>query len=293
MNIICCENSEHLAIKVADALGFDCCKADVERYSCGEICVRANGCDSDVIVIANTKDHESWIELFLLLNALRDAKSIILCISYLGYSRHDKDIARVSKGDEVFVTFLENFKNIISCIFVDCHSLPKIRIPFQHLSAETLFSNDIRKNYSDDLAKNEIVIVSPDEGRRGQAISLAENLGCQALIGKKTRDANGKVNQLIINGEVKGKRCILFDDIVDSGSSLCHAANVLMRAGAKDVSAFVSHGVLSGFAVGDLENSVLTRIVLTDSILRHEALPEKFEDLSLASLIVDAIRCIL
>lgn len=293
MQIVYCENSEHLAIKIAKSLDLPCNKCEVKRYPCRELCVNARASDSDVIVIANTKDHESWIELFLLLNALRDAKSIILCISYLGYSRHDKDIAGVSKGDDVFVRFLENFENIISCIFVDCHSLPKIRIPFQHLSAETWFADDIRKTYSDDLAKNEIVIVSPDEGRRGQALSIAENLGCQVLIGKKTRDANGKVNQLIINGEVKGKRCILFDDIVDSGSSLCHAANVLMRAGAKDVSAFVSHGVLSGFAVGDLENSVLTRIVLTDSILRHEALPEKFEDLSLASLIVDAIRCIL
>ncbi|MBE6447049.1 MAG: ribose-phosphate pyrophosphokinase [Alphaproteobacteria bacterium] len=289
MVVVSCENSFHLASEIANLLAVGCCRSEIFNYSCGEEAVRVNTYDPEVLVVASTADQRSWMELYLLLNALRDAKTIVLCVSYLGYARQDEDKFRKSKGGEVFVKFLENFSNILSCIFIDCHSMPQIKIPFQHLSAEEVFVNHIQSKHN----VSDVVLVSPDEGRREQVIRMSKMLGCAALIGKKTRDCRGRVEKVIFDGDVQGKGCILIDDIVDTGTSLCHASRALAVAGSQEIIAYVTHGVLSGSAVDDLSNSVIKKIFLTNSIQQEVKLPVKFGNLSLASLIVGALRCIL
>ncbi len=290
MNIIYTSNSEHLAKLIAHDLDVPCRKTYVEKFNCGELKVLIYPFNTEeVIIITQTSSNEAWIELFLTLNVLRNVKKIILCITYLGYSRQDKDIPFSSKADTLFLTFLETFKNIFYCIFVDCHNKPYIKIPMIHLSTQELFIQDIQKHY-----KNKgVIIVSPDKGRAHISNSIAKILGCTSINGEKIRDDNGKIVHISFNCNLDNKLCILCDDIIDTGKTLLFSADQLFKMGTKEIVTYATHAVFNEKTEKLLSQSNITRIVITDSIQKKLKYPNKFEKLSIVSLIVKTIQAIL
>ena len=161
-------------------------------------------------------------------------------------------------------------------------------IPTDNLFAAPVFVKDIKDRYHGDA----LVIVSPDVGGVVRARAVAKRLGADLAIIDKRRERAGVSEVMNIIGDVDGRRCILVDDIVDSAGTLCNAAEALMEAGASAVSAYVTHGVLSGGAVARVVSSPLESLVTTDSILATEAVrvAQNVRRLSIAPLMAEAIR---
>ncbi|GHU16814.1 ribose-phosphate pyrophosphokinase [Alphaproteobacteria bacterium] len=286
--LVYCRSSQDLAKSVAQELAIPAFHSNVKCFNNKELVVSLGKSFREVVVIASTTNHDEWMELFLLLDALRSAKNVVLCLTYMGYSRQDQQEENESFGAGLFSRLLDTM-NISSCIILDNHCEPLLRTPTRHISARRIFEADISKKYKPDY----VAVVSPDIGGAYRADLSAKSLGCDFAICNKAKNVFGKLKSMYKLGDVSDKICVLIDDMVDSGSTLCYASDVLMSAGAKDVVAYCTHGVLSDGSIKKLEKSALTEIVLTDSIAHPQPLPEKFRKLSIASLIAEAIRCIL
>jgi ribose-phosphate pyrophosphokinase len=287
MEIIHTRNSRKLAQAMATIMRLTLYPGNVRRFSNDEISVSLRKSFREVIVVACTQDHDDWIELLLLLDALRGASKVILCMSYMGYSRQDQQIPNESFAAGMFAKILETM-NISNLVIVDNHSEPLARIPTQHISAKSIFEKDILSKYRSD----QIIVVSPDLGGVRRAYEISKSLNCSFIICNKSKNVFGELKKINPIGSVDGKVCVLIDDMIDSGATLCHASESLLRAGSRAVVAYCTHGVLSRGSVERLEKSDITEIVLTDSIFRDDFLPSKFRKLSIDSLVVDAIRSI-
>ena len=288
MEIIHTQNSEAFAKQLGEKLSLSVFSSNVRKFACGELCVSLPKPFYEAVVVASTVTNDDWIELFLLLDALRDAHRIILCMPYMGYARQDKKHLNEAQSAKMFVRFIDTFE-IAECVLTDCHSEPPFHTPIIHSSATELFAKEIAEKYSPE----EIAIVSPDVGGAYRAEQVAKALDVSPIICSKKRSLFGKPISVEVTGNVKDKICILIDDIVDSGATLCHATDALLDCGCKDVVAYVTHGVLSDGAVECLEKSRLSKITLTDSIRLKDKLSAKFERISIVSLIAETIRCIL
>ncbi|MDR2781723.1 MAG: ribose-phosphate diphosphokinase [Holosporaceae bacterium] len=286
MEIIYTKNSKELAKTLANELSFSAFPANVRRFNNDEIAVSLPKRFSNVIVLASVVTNEDWIELFLLLDALRNAEKVILCMPYMGYSRQDVQIPNESFGASLFSRLLE-VMNISQCIVLDNHSEPFLRIPFVHISAEKIFASNIVSKYD----TRKIVIVSPDVGGAYRANLVARAIGCDFAICNKVRDVFNKLKKIDVVGDVSNKVCILVDDIVDSGATVCHASNALLKAGGTVVVAYATHAILSKGAVPKLEESDIAELTFTDSISVEGKLSTKFKKIPIASLIAEAIRC--
>lgn len=288
MEIIYTKSSKNLAEKVADSLTTSSYPAIVKRFSNDEVIVSVSKSFAEATVIANTTSNNDWLELFLLLDALKNSRRINLCLTYMGYTRQDAINPNESNGGALFTKLLESF-NISKFIFLDNHNEPILSRPFEHLSTAPLFINDIKKKYEID----QIAIVSPDLGRAKNAQFISDSLSCGLAFCVKNKDIFEKVNKSKVFGDVANKVCILVDDIVDTGNTLYYAADALLKSGARKVIAYATHGILSKGSVDRLNNSEISEIILTDSIYNDIELPPKFKKLTIASLITEAIRCIL
>jgi len=286
MEIIHTRNSGELAKLIGKELSFAVFSDNVRVFNNEEIAVSVPKKIREAVVSAATLKNEDWIELFFLLDAMRETERLVLCMPYMGYSRHDVQNQNESFGAGLFSKLLETM-NVSHCILVDNHSEPFLRIPTSHISAEKIFRTNIANKYPSD----QLVVVSPDIGGAYRASAMARSLGCDFAVCNKWRDVFGDLKKSDIIGNVANKICVLIDDIVDSGSTLCHAADTLFKAGSRGVMAYVTHGVLSKGSIVDLEKSGMAEIVLTDSI--NNNLSGKFKKLSIASLIAEAIQCIL
>ena len=289
MEIIHIQNSGTFAKNLGSQLGLSVFSDNVKKFLCGEISVTSPKKFYEVIVVASTVTNDDWIELFLLLDALRDSHKIILCMPYMGYARQDKNYPNEARSSKVFSRFIDVFDNVSKCVLVDYHSEPSLRIPTIHVSATKIFAEEISKKYK----AKEIAIISPDIGGAYRAEETAKILGLSPIICSKKRSLFGKPISVDVTGDVKNKICILIDDIVDSGETLCHASEALLNCGCKEVVAYSSHGVLSEGAIERLEKSRLSEIVLSDSIRIENELTAKFKRISIVSLIAETIRCIL
>ena len=288
MEIIYTRNSEKLAKSVAEKLNLSASPALVKKFNNDEVQVCLQRGFSHVTVIANTLTNEDWFELFLLLDALKNARIVNLCLTYAGYSRQDKINLNESCGNMLFLKFLETF-NISNFIFLDNHNEPILRSSFQHLSAVPLFIQNIKDKYK----AEDIVIVSPDLGRAKDAQFIAETLKTDLAVCVKSRNVFNKVNKIKVLGDVENKICILIDDMIDSGSTLCHASAALLEVKAYKVVAYATHGIFSQRALQGLASSNIAEIVVTDSICCKGSLPNKFEKLSVAELLASAIRVLI
>jgi ribose-phosphate pyrophosphokinase len=206
----------------------------------------------------------------------------------MGYSRQDSQNKSESFGAGLFSRLLETM-NISSCIILDNHREPFIRIPTMHISAEKIFESDIMSKYN----SNKMVIISPDIGGAYRAEAISKALHCDFAICNKVKDVFGELKKTDVIGDVANKICVLIDDIIDSGATLCHASDALLKAGCKGVVAYSTHGIFSRGSMEKLSESDMIEITVTDSTEGEKNLPAKFRKLSIASLIAETIRCIL
>ena len=298
MKLLAGNSNRPLAEAIAVALNMSLTKAQVRRFADNEIFVTIdeNVRGEDVFVIQSTSypANDNLMELLICVDALKRASAsrITAVLPYFGYARQDRKTGGRTPISAKLVANLIERSGADRVLTMDLHS-GQIQgffdIPTDNLFPTPLLAGDIRDNYkhADDL-----LIVSPDVGGVVRARALASRLGIDLAIVDKRRDGPGKSEVMNIIGQVKDRRCILFDDIVDSAGTLCNAAAAIMAAGAAEVSAYVSHGVLSGAARERVKASVLKELVVTDSIegLQLGDQDSKVRQVTCANLIGEAIR---
>ncbi len=298
MKLLAANSNRTLAQAIGDYLDIPLTKARVQRFLDKEIFVTIdeNVRGEDVFVIQSTSypANDNLMELLICIDALTraSAKRITAVIPYFGYARQDRKTGGRTPISAKLVANLVTRAGAHRVLTMDLHA-GQIQgffdIPTDNLVAIPFMAKDIKLNYPD---PHELMIVSPDVGGVVRARALADRLNVDLAIVDKRRPRPGESEVMNIIGDVTGRRCILFDDIVDSAGTLCHAAKALMERGAKTVSAYVSHGVLSGPALERVADSVLSELVITDSIEATEAIRAnpKMRIVGVAPLIGEAIR---
>jgi ribose-phosphate pyrophosphokinase len=287
-----------LATAIADYLEIPLTDVSVRRFADEEIFVEIheNVRGEDVFVVQSTgyPVNDNLMELLICIDALRraSARRITAVIPYFGYARQDRKPGPRTPISAKLVANLITAAGANRVLSVDLHA-GQIQgffdIPTDNLYGAPVMSADIRARFSD---KN-LMVVSPDVGGVVRARALAKRLANAPLaIVDKRRERPGESEVMNIIGDVAGRFCILIDDIVDSAGTLCNAAAALKEAGAEDVVAYVSHGVLSGGAVARVEGSALRELVITDSIAAPAAVADstRIRQLPIAPLLAEAIR---
>ena len=298
MKIMAGNSNLPLARAIAGYLELPLTDASVRRFADEEVFVEIheNVRGEDVFVIQSTSfpTNDNLMELLIIIDALRraSAKRITAVVPYFGYARQDRKPGPRTPISAKLVANLITTAGADRVLAVDLHA-GQIQgffdIPTDNLFGAPTMAADI-------LARNGdagLMVVSPDVGGVVRARSLAKRLNNAPLsIVDKRRDKPGQSEVMNIIGDVKGRTCILIDDIIDSGGTLCNAAQALIDAGAESVTAYITHGVLSGAAVARVTNSALKELVITDSILATEATQQsaKIRQVTIAPLIGEAIR---
>ncbi|MCK5546126.1 MAG: ribose-phosphate pyrophosphokinase [Rhodospirillaceae bacterium] len=297
MKIISCNGNKPLAEEISKELGVTLTQAKIQRFSDMEIFVeiQENVRGEDVFIIQSTSfpANDNLMELLIVIDALRrgSARRITAVMPYFGYARQDRKPAPRTPISAKLVANLITTAGADRVLTMDLHA-GQIQgffdIPVDNLYAAPVLTRDINER----LPANEIIVVSPDVGGVIRARAVAKRIDADLAIIDKRREQAGVSEVMNIIGDVKGRNCILIDDIVDSAGTLCNAADALIEAGAKSVMAYVSHGVLSGGAVQKIENSSMSKLFVTDSILATDAVmgSSKVEQLSIAPLIGEAIK---
>ena len=248
----------------------------------------------DVIILQSTcaPANDTLMELLICIDACKraSAKSITVIMPYYGYSRQDRKGNKRQSISAKLVADLLQTAGVNRLICVDLHATQIVGffdIPVDNMSAVPLFYNKLK---NDDLSN--VVCVSPDHGGVVRTTTLATKLNVPIAIIDKRRPEPNKCEIVSIVGDVKGKRCIIVDDIVDTAGTLCNAADELKKLGAERVEAFITHGVLSLDAVDKIEKSGLDKLVITDSIpLKRES--SKIEVISLNELLAKIILALM
>jgi len=298
MKLLSGNSNTQLARAIADYLETPLTDASVRRFADEEVFVEIheNVRGEDVFVIQSTgfPANDNLMELLICIDALKraSAKRITAVIPYFGYARQDRKPGPRTPISAKLVANLITVAGADRVLSMDLHA-GQIQgffdIPTDNLYAAPVMSADIQARFA---GKN-LMVVSPDVGGVVRARALAKRLDNAPLaIVDKRRERPGESEVMNIIGDVSGRFCILVDDIVDSAGTLCNAAAALREAGAEDVVAYVSHGVLSGGAVARVEGSALAELVITDSIAPLEAVSaaEKIRLLTIAPLIAEAIK---
>jgi ribose-phosphate pyrophosphokinase len=298
MKILACNSNRPLAEAIAAHLSLELTNASIRRFSDMEIFVEIheNVRGEDVFVVQSTSypANDNLMELLVTLDALKrgSARRITAVVPYFGYARQDRKTGPRTPITAKLVANLITSAGANRIVNLDLHS-GQIQgffdIPLDNLYAAPVFSRDIKERFGD---SDDLMIVSPDVGGVVRARIIAKRLNAGLAIIDKRRERAGVSEVMNIIGDVQGHRCILVDDIVDSAGTLCNAANALMDAGAKSVSAYVTHGVLSGGAVARVTSSPLENLVITDSIQATEAmrLAHNVRQLSVAPLLAEAMQ---
>jgi ribose-phosphate pyrophosphokinase len=297
MKILTCNSNRPLAEAISTYLNLPLTKASVRRFSDMEIFVeiQENVRGEDVFVVQSTSypANDNLMELLVTLDALKRASTrrATAVVPYYGYARQDRKSAARTPISAKLVANMITAAGADRVLTLDLHA-GQIQgffdIPTDNLYAAPVFIKDIKERYQGE----DLVIVSPDVGGVVRARIIARRLDSDLAIIDKRRERAGVSEVMNIIGDVKGRRCIMVDDIVDSAGTLCNAAEALMEAGASAVSAYVTHGVLSGGAVARVVSSPLDSLVTTDSILATEAVrvSRNIRQLTIAPLMAEAIR---
>lgn len=269
-----------LAENISKSINIPLGKADVGRFSDGEIMVQINESvrGKDVYVLQPTCTPEpavNLMELLVMMDALKraSAKRIIAVVPYYGFARQDRrpHSARVPITARLAADMI-TVAGADRCITVDLHS-DQIQgffgIPVDNIYASPTLVTDMKK--SGHIHAENMMVVSPDMGGVVRARAVAKALGCEMAIIDKRRPKANVAEIMNIIGDVKGRDCILVDDMVDTAGTLCKASEALIEHGAKSVTAYVVHAVLSGSAVDNIEKSSLTELVVTDTIPLSQA----------------------
>ncbi|RZI47415.1 ribose-phosphate diphosphokinase [Rickettsiales endosymbiont of Peranema trichophorum] len=272
MKIVACSNGTQLASSIAARTHIPMLEPTIRKFSDNEVFIEIAEelAGDDIFVVQSTSYpvNDNILELAIMLDTLKriGVKNIVPIIPYLGYGRQDgHGEARSQSIAAKLIANILSLSGANGLITLELHSKQTVGffdIPIQHLSTSFLFSSDIREKY--DLSK--VAIVSPDVGGVARARTIATALNVPLIVVDKKRKVEQIVGTTRIVGDMSKMNCIIIDDIVDSGQTLCYVADVAVRNGAASVSAYVTHGVLSELAIERIRNSVLCRLVITDSI---------------------------
>ncbi|EJF89190.1 ribose-phosphate pyrophosphokinase [Bartonella tamiae] len=296
MKLFCGNSNPRLAKDVAKYLNIPLGKATVRRFNDQEVFVELheNVRGKDVFLLQSTSypANDHLMELLIMIDALRrsSARRITAVIPYFGYARQDRKPGPRTPISAKLVSNLVTTAGANRVLTLDLHA-GQIQgffdIPTDNLYAVPVIARDIKAHYS----LENVMVVSPDVGGVVRARSLAKRLDSLLAIVDKRRERPGESEVMNVIGDVSGKDCILLDDIVDSGGTLCNAAEALLNKGAKSVTAYITHGVLSGDAVARVAGSKLKELVITDSIMPTSACEQapNIRILSIADLIGEAI----
>jgi ribose-phosphate pyrophosphokinase len=298
MKLLTGNSNAPLAKAIADYLDMPLTEASVRRFADEEVFVeiQENVRGEDVFVIQSTSFpcNDNLMELLIMIDALRraSAKRITAVVPYFGYARQDRKPGPRTPISAKLVANIITTAGANRVLSVDLHA-GQIQgffdIPTDNLYGAPVMSADIQARFGD----RNIMVVSPDVGGVVRARALAKRLDNAPLaIVDKRRERAGESEVMNIIGDVEGRFCILIDDIVDSAGTLCNAAGALKAAGAEDVVAYCTHGVLSGGAVARVEASDLLELVVTDSIIAPDSVSEakKVRQLTIAPLLGEAIK---
>src|ERR1700686_3855375 len=286
-----------LAQQISEYLKTPLTKAVVKRFADQEVFVeiQENVRGADVFVIQSTSypANDHLMELLIIMDALRrsSARRITAVIPYFGYARQDRKPGPRTPISAKLVANLITEAGASRVLTVDLHA-GQIQ-GFFDIPTDNLYSQPVMvKDIQDYLDGEHLMVVSPDVGGVVRARALAKRLGADLAIVDKRRERAGESEVMNIIGDVKGRSCILIDDIVDSGGTICNAAEALLKNGAKDVCAYATHGVLSGGAVARIAGSKIKSMVVTDSIAATEELGRcpNIRRISIAPLIGEAMR---
>ncbi|HYZ64606.1 MAG TPA: ribose-phosphate pyrophosphokinase [Acetobacteraceae bacterium] len=297
MKIVACNSNRPLAEAVAKALGRQLAHASIRRFADNEVFVEIheNVRGEDVFVIQSTSypANDNVMELLITLDALRraSARRITAVVPYYGYARQDRKVGSRVPISAKLVANLITEAGADRVLTMDLHS-GQIQgffdIPVDNLYAAPLFSRDIH----DRFRGRDLMIVSPDVGGVARARQIAKRVDVDLAIIDKRRERAGTSEVMNVIGDVRGKCCILVDDIVDSGGTLINAAQALTDHGALSVDTYVTHGVLSGSAVERIDASTMQSLTMTDSI---QATPEarasgKIRHFTIAPILAEAMQ---
>lgn len=297
MKLLACNSNRTLAADIADYLNLNLTRAVVRRFADDEVFVEIeeNVRGEDVFVIQSTSApaNDHMMELLITIDALKrsSAQRITAVVPYYGYARQDRKTAARTPISAKLVANLITTAGADRVLTCDLHA-GQIQgffdIPTDNLFAAPVMEADIRKN----LNGEKLMIISPDVGGVVRARHLANRLGADLAIVDKRREKAGESEVMHIIGDVEGRTCLLVDDIVDSGGTLCNAAQALLDKGATEVHSYVTHGVLSGKAVKRIKNSALKTLVITDTIEATEGVQgaENIRVITVAPLIAEAMR---
>jgi ribose-phosphate pyrophosphokinase len=297
MKIVAGNSNQTLARAIADYLKIDLARAAVRRFADQEIFVeiQENVRGEDVFVVQSTSfpANDNLMELLIIIDALRraSARRITAVIPYYGYARQDrKSLARTPISAKLVANMITK-AGADRVLTVDLHA-GQIQgffdIPTDNLFAAPVFTRDISERYDN----NHLMVVSPDVGGVVRARIIAKRIDAPLAIVDKRRERPGESEVMNIIGDVSGRACLLVDDIVDSGGTLCNAADELLKHGATSVAAYITHGVLSGGAVARITASKLTELVTTDTIEATSAVltAKNIRIVSIATLLGEAVQ---
>jgi ribose-phosphate pyrophosphokinase len=297
MKLLAGNSNAPLAEAIAKYLDQPLSKCTVKRFADMEVFVeiQENMRGEDVFIIQSTSypTNDHLMELLILIDALRraSARRITAVVPYFGYARQDRKPGPRTPISAKLVANLIEAAGADRVLTVDLHAMQIqgfFDIPTDNLFAAPVFVEDINKRFS----KDNLMVVSPDVGGVVRTRALGNRIGAELAIVDKRRERAGESEVMNIIGDVAGRNCLLVDDIVDSAGTLCKAADALIEAGATSVSAYVTHGVLSGAAVERVDASKLDRLLITDTILpRPEILAsDKFEIIQISDLLGEALK---
>jgi len=271
MKIITGNSNRQLAREIAKYAGCPLTKAHISRFADGEIRVEINenirGKDVFVIQSTSTPVNSNVMELLVMIDALKraSARRITAVIPYFGYARQDRKMASRAPISAKLVADLLTTAGAHRILTLDLHAgqiQGFFNIPVDTLMARPIFMQDIKKNSNG----KSLVFVSPDAGGTERARSYAKRFDADIALIDKRRSAPGASEVMNVVGDVEDRECIIVDDIIDSGGTLCNAAKALLDNGADGVKAYITHGVLTETADEKVNNSVLKELVCTDTI---------------------------
>jgi len=296
MKLIAGNSNPELAQAVSSYLNVPLTQAKIKRFADDEIFVEimenVRGEDTFFLQSTSHPANDHLMELLIAIDALKrgSARRITAVIPYFGYARQDRKTGGRTPISAKLVANLITAAGADRVLTMELHA-GQIQgffdIPVDNLISSPVFIPHIKEQFDD----KPLCIVSPDVGGVVRARSLAKRLGGDLAIIDKRREEAGVSEVMHVIGDVKGKSCILVDDIVDSGGTLCNAAGALEAKGASEVYSYVVHGVLSGEAVKKVEKSPLRKLILTDSIRATEAVAKaaSIQQLPIAHLLGEAI----
>jgi ribose-phosphate pyrophosphokinase len=296
MKLVAGNSNRPLAEAISEYLKVSLTRCLVRRFADMEIFVEiqenVRGEDAFVIQSTSFPANDHLMELLIMIDALRraSARRITAVIPYFGYARQDRKTAARTPISAKLVANLITRAGVDRVLTVDLHA-GQIQgffdIPTDNLFGAPVMVRDIRER----MYGNDNIVVSPDVGGVVRARALAKRIDAPLAIVDKRRERAGESEVMNIIGDVNGRSCILVDDIVDSGGTLCNAADALIAKGAREVYAYLTHGVLSGGAVSRIANSKLKELVITDTIMPTEAVKvaRNIRVISVAQLMGEAI----